>query len=446
LPIVQVDGGDLPPDFRQPGLKAMGVESQVRKVLVVDDNRMYREAVRRNLEFVGYQVIEAEDRVEALDKIRQNMPHVVITDLDMRTRTEGLDLIRDVKARYPAMPVVLISAVGTFDEGALARQYGAMYVISKSRIDEEVENLYSKLDQVFIKISRLDTMRVRVEGFLGQEEVAQDSALEADLNDLLQDSEMDPGVKSEIYDMLLRVRERTIPAELAKLAETTPQQAQAARFEERLKESVPCLPQLDPESQTMFRTAERLLASGGDLNLSILRNVSFSYCFAVENEVKSRLGKKVSRFLSSKTAPQLLQSMYDRSLGNLDLFFNRYVILTFQNRGLELNVDITRQVLERMMVHGEKYKPDGLKALGVLVFCFGREFEFQSAKGKKKVENPLGIRGLEDEELIRFSNSLIRLQHLRNPYIHPEFSEREKIDNIREAAIECLNYSGRMMP
>ena len=40
----------------------MVVESQVRCVLVVDDNRMYREAVRRNLEFVGYQVLEAEDK------------------------------------------------------------------------------------------------------------------------------------------------------------------------------------------------------------------------------------------------------------------------------------------------------------------------------------------------------------------------------------------------
>ena len=426
----------------------VGVDSQVRRVLVVDDNRMYREAVRRNLEFVGYQVTEAEDKADALDKIRQKMPHVVITDLDMRTRTEGLELIRDVKARYPAMPVVLISAVGTFDEGALARQYGAMYVISKGRIDEEVENLYSKLDQVFIRIQQLENLRDRFHNFITQDEASQDPDLEASLNTLLQDSEADPGVKGDVYDMLIVLRERTIPGELAAtLAETEKDDPAAGRIEQRLEEVVPNLAQLDPESQTMFRTAERLLATGEDLqNLSILRNVSFSYCFAVENEVKARLGKKVVRFLSNKGAFSLIHSMYDKSLNNLDLFFNRYVILTFQNRGLDLNVDITRQVMERMLIHGEKYKPDGLKALGVLVFCFGREYEYQSAKGKMKIENPLSLKGLDDEETIRFANSLIRLQHLRNPYIHPEFSEREKIDNIREMAIDCLNYSGCLLP
>jgi len=419
---------------------------EVRSVLVVDDNRMYREAVRRNLEFVGYQVTEAEDKADALEKIRRNIPHMVLTDLDMRTRTEGLELIRDVKARYPTLPVVLISAVGTFDEGALARQYGAMYVISKSRIDEEVENLYSKLDQVFIKLRQLDNLRERLDEFLSQEDMAQAPALEAELNAKLMDPEADTGIKGEIYDMLLQVRARTAPGELTETMEqASDSESDAAAIDKELERLVPCITQLDPESQMMLRTAERLLVrKNAAENLSIHRNASFSYCFAVENEVKARIGKKVSRFLGSKAAPPLLESMYDKSLRNLDLFFNRYVILTFQSRGLELNVDITRQVLERMLIHGEKYKPDGLKALGVLVFCFGRVHEVQTAKGNLKVDNPLGLKGLDDEETIRFSNCLIRLQHLRNPYIHPEFSEREKIDSIRQVAIECMNYAGHI--
>ncbi len=423
----------------------MVVGSRVRSVLVVDDNRMYREAVRRNLEFVGYRVMEAEDKTEALDKIRQQMPQLVITDLDMRTRTEGLELIRDVKARHPMLPVVLISAVGTFDEGALARQYGAMYVISKSRIDEEIENLYSKLDQIFEKLHRVDSLRERVDRFLVQEDVQQDAALEADLNAMLLDAETDTGIKSEVYDMLLRVRERVIPAELAaNLAQVPGETLGTSPVESQLEAEIACFAALDPESQTMLRTADRLMAGKGAAeDLSVLRNVSFSYCFAVENEVKMRLGKRVARFLSNKAVPYLLGRMYDKSLSNLDLFFNRHVILTFQRIGLDLNVDITRQVLERMMVHGEKYKPDGLKALGVLVFCFGRTYKFQSSKGMTQVDNPLGLKGLSDEECIQFANSLIRLQHLRNPYIHPEFSEREKIENIRQVAKDCMSFAGR---
>ncbi|MCA9426557.1 MAG: response regulator, partial [Candidatus Omnitrophica bacterium] len=114
-----------------------------RKILVVDDNRLYREAVRRNLEFVDYQVLEAEDLPSALNEIRTQHPQAVITDLDMTHRTEGLDLIREVKTRYPLMPVILVSAVGTFEEGAKAQELGATAVISKSRIDEELEHLYA---------------------------------------------------------------------------------------------------------------------------------------------------------------------------------------------------------------------------------------------------------------------------------------------------------------
>ena len=425
------------------------LKEQVRTVLVVDDNRMYREAVRRNLEFVGYQIMEAEDKSEALERIQQQIPHMVITDLDMRTRSEGLELIKEVKARYPALPMILISAVGTFDEGALARQYGAMYVISKSRIDEEVENLYSMLDLVFIKLNKLEKLRLRTEKYLSEVDGSSNPQLEDDLNQSLLDPEIDSGIKSEVYEMLLQVRSRMLLQELeATFSGDTDLSGDVAPYGKTLLEEIPQFQNLHAETQTMLQTADRLLHddAGAD-NLSVLRNVSFSFCFAVENEVKNRLGKKVVRFLGNQKTSNLISEIYDKNSkgGSLDLFFNQYIILTFQRSGLDLPVDITRQVLERMSIHRDKYKPDGLKALGVLVFCFGRTYEFQSIKGKNQVKNPLGLKGLEDDETLHFSSCLIRLQHLRNPYIHPEFSEREKIENIRQVAIVCMNFCSRLV-
>lgn len=425
----------------------MATQETIREVLVVDDNRMYREAVRRNLEFVGYYVTEAENRSDALERIRRRMPHVVITDLDMRTRTEGLDLIRDIKARYPMLPVVLISAVGTFDEGALARQYGAMYVISKSRIDEEIENLYAKLDQVFEKLKTVEALREKVDSLLAQDTYSQESSLEEDLNRMLTDEELDSGVKSEVFDMLVRIRDRSLTGQLADHQPSEGEQSD--RIEEKILKELPSFNQLNTETKTMLRTAENLLAdSQSSENLAILRNISFSYTFAVENEVKLRVGRKVTRFVVGGSARGLIDKMFDPSLGrgNLDLFFNQHVILTFQRYGLDLNVDITRQVLDRMLMHGEKYKPDGLKALGVIIFCFGRAYKFRSSRAEVAVGNPMGLSGLSEEETVRFSNALIRLQHLRNPYIHPEFSEREKIDNIRQIAYQCLNYASQIEP
>ena len=119
--------------------------SEAIRVLLVDDNEPYRNAFRRNLAFQGFDVIEAESAEQALAQIRENKPDVMVTDLQMRTRTEGLDLIRDARSITPLMPIIMISAVGTFEEGAEATRLGAMLVVAKSKIEEELEPLYAHI-------------------------------------------------------------------------------------------------------------------------------------------------------------------------------------------------------------------------------------------------------------------------------------------------------------
>ncbi|MBN2327501.1 MAG: hypothetical protein JXR73_10140, partial [Candidatus Omnitrophica bacterium] len=172
---------------------------------------------------------------------------------------------------------------------------------------------------------------------------------------------------------------------------------------------------------------------------------SFSYSFAVENEVKLRIGRKVNRLLTEDRIKELVDQLYDASLNNLDLFFNQYLIRTVQQYDLELNSDITRQVLERILQHGAKYKPDGLKALGVILFLWGRNHSFTNRKSKIEITNPLAIKGLVDEEATRLASQLILLQHLRNPYIHPEFNEHEKTESVRCATVACLSLVSKIV-
>ena len=65
--------------------------------------------------------------------------------------------------------------------------------------------------------------------------------------------------------------------------------------------------------------------------------------------------------------------------------------------------------------------------------------------GPASVHNPLGLKGLDDLETMRLSGFLIRLQHLRNPFVHPEFNDREKTVSIRDTAIECLRLSSKLV-
>lgn len=407
-----------------------------KRILLVDDNAQYRNAVTRNLTLAGYQVIEAENAAEGMEKVRMDDPHVVITDLDMRTHDEGLDFIREVKRHSPALPMIMISAVGTFDEGALARQYGAMFVLSKSRIDAEIDTLYRGLDTIFNYLDRIRSLRERIDEWLQKGE-GDLEALRNDLNAMLQDQELDAGLKSEVYELLDRL-------ERPKEAPPDDQGVAIDAALAQVRESMPEVDRLDNETQTMLGVAEGLQQSASASTLSVARNISFSYSFAVENEVKARIGRKVNRLLSAQNIRNLADSLYDQSLDNLDIFFNQYLIRTVQQHQLELNSDIVRQVIERILKHGDKYKPDGLKALGVIVFLWGRHHEFVNRKGKVYIKNPLSLKGVDEAEAMQLASQLIRLQHLRNPFIHPEFSEREKTDSLRQTALKCLHLISKV--
>ena len=78
-------------------------------ILLVDDDAMVREATAWMLTDAGHSVAEASDGVAALDHlIHQGPVDLMITDINM-PRMDGLELALQSKARWPAMPVILVS-------------------------------------------------------------------------------------------------------------------------------------------------------------------------------------------------------------------------------------------------------------------------------------------------------------------------------------------------
>jgi CheY-like chemotaxis protein len=412
-----------------------------RRVLVVDDNRLYREAIRRNLEFVDYRVTEAEDLRTALEEIRSVHPQVVITDLDMTHHTEGLDVIREVKARYPMIPVILVSAVGTFEEGALARELGATAVISKSRIEKELEHLYQCLDDVFDQLRSLASLKARLERLMEVYDSSTAAQLADDINRVLGSIKTDNAIKSELFDWVSHLRDRELAAKLDAAPTPSGEIFKPETDQDLIRDleaDVGTLSAFDPETRAMLIAAERLSSQvDADSDTGLARNAGFSYSFAVENEVKQRTGKRFGRFISSPDLKKLIPLLYDPSLDNLSLGFSRYLLLS-RAVSQELTPDLVKQVLERISKHGDKYKADGLKALGVIIHLFGRNHAFNNLEGMVKIRNPIGLQGLSEEETTQLGLRLIRVQHTRNPYIHPEFSEREKLSEMRELVIGCL--------
>ncbi len=82
-----------------------------RKVLVVDDEPDVLLLCRVNLEFEGYDVVQASDGVEALEQMRAEKPDLVLLDV-MMPRMDGWAVLETAKADadLQATPIVLLTA------------------------------------------------------------------------------------------------------------------------------------------------------------------------------------------------------------------------------------------------------------------------------------------------------------------------------------------------
>lgn len=107
-------------------------------VLVVDDLRSDRLLAEMYLlEHVECLVRQAADGVEALAEIETEPPDLVLTDLQM-PEMDGLELVRQVRSRYPQIPVVLMTAHGSEMLAVDALHDGAASYIPKSHLKERL--------------------------------------------------------------------------------------------------------------------------------------------------------------------------------------------------------------------------------------------------------------------------------------------------------------------
>lgn len=80
-------------------------------VLVVDDAQFMRLRLRKLLEQVGHQVIEAGNGEEAVATYAAKKPDLVLMDITM-PKMDGLTALKTLKADYPAARIVMCSSLG----------------------------------------------------------------------------------------------------------------------------------------------------------------------------------------------------------------------------------------------------------------------------------------------------------------------------------------------
>ena len=416
------------------------------RVLIVDDNKGYREAFRRNLILHGYEVQEAEDSIEALEAVQSAPPDVIVTDLAMRHPTEGLDLIRQVRSIRPHLPVIMISAVGTFDEGAEATRLGACHVISKSRIDEELGDLLRTIDEASEEYAATRRLLDEIAS-LAAESSKDRSKVTDSLNAILERDDVHQAAKGTAFDLLLELSRTSSdeahaqPAAREDLLATATQEV-LSDVERTLTDEVPSLAKVEPATRESLVTAEYLYqqSESSRAGVDFSRSMGFAYCFAVENEVKARLRKKLQKFFGDPGTRKIVEGLFEKNRRSISIFFQQYLLRSKVNAQNEATIDNYFHTFLRLIEHGARYRPDGLKALGIILIAFGRTYSFKKFGQEITIDNPFELKGIGDgDNVIEFANLLINLQHYRNPYIHPELSEMTKLSKIRETAFACLN-------
>lgn len=101
-------------------------------VLTIEDQPDIRRLIRMALEFKGYRVIEAGSGPEGLRLARSERPDLVLLDV-MMPGTDGLTVSREMAAdrELAALPVIMISALGTPDDQAAGLATGARAYLVK---------------------------------------------------------------------------------------------------------------------------------------------------------------------------------------------------------------------------------------------------------------------------------------------------------------------------
>ena len=117
------------------------------RILVVDDSGLARRRARTILEGAGFEVLEAEDGMSALERYFVARPDVVLLDLVMKGMY-GLDVLAKLRELDPDAKVIVVSAdVQTSSHDMVADAGGAAFVIKPFEPDEIVAKVNSMLSE-----------------------------------------------------------------------------------------------------------------------------------------------------------------------------------------------------------------------------------------------------------------------------------------------------------
>jgi two-component system response regulator MprA len=136
------------------------------RLLIVDDDRALRDALRRALELSGYEVLGAGAGIDALAQIDEGPPDAVILDIGLPD-VSGLDVCRRLRAAGERVPVLMLTA--------------------RDAVDDRIDGLDAGADDYLVKPFDLGELIARIRALL-RRSTFEDGAGDPSFGDLRLDS------------------------------------------------------------------------------------------------------------------------------------------------------------------------------------------------------------------------------------------------------------------
>src|SRR5713226_8992906 len=118
---------------RKPGVQGSHErKEEMKRVLLIEDDRDIVELVRYNLEREGFQVASATDGASGLAQIRKTPPDILLLDL-MLPKLSGLDICKEIRrdTSLNRLPILMLTARGEEADRVVGLEMGADDYVTK---------------------------------------------------------------------------------------------------------------------------------------------------------------------------------------------------------------------------------------------------------------------------------------------------------------------------
>ena len=102
----------------------------MKKILIIDDNKLILKTLKATLSKAGYAIIEAEEGETGLRLVRSEHPDLVITDYQM-PGIDGLEVLSEIRKLKTNLPVILLTGFGDIVLTIKSIQLGAFDYLEK---------------------------------------------------------------------------------------------------------------------------------------------------------------------------------------------------------------------------------------------------------------------------------------------------------------------------